>query len=56
MKPKPPCHNCENRHIGCHAECEKYIDFRKKLDDYNEVVKQDTLERTIITDYMTKRF
>lgn len=19
-----PCKNCEDRHVGCHAECEKY--------------------------------
>ena len=20
-----PCHGCEDRHIGCHGECEKYM-------------------------------
>ena len=29
------CLNCEQRHVGCHSNCEKYKEFRKKLDDIN---------------------
>ena len=25
---KCPCYKCERRHIGCHADCEKYERFR----------------------------
>ena len=25
---KCPCYKCERRHIGCHANCEKYERFR----------------------------
>ena len=25
-----PCRNCEDRHIGCHGTCEKYIDWKEK--------------------------
>ena len=24
-----PCRNCEDRHIGCHGTCEKYIDWKE---------------------------
>ena len=24
---KVPCHNCEDRHVGCHAECERYKEY-----------------------------
>lgn len=28
-----PCLDCEERHPGCHSECEKYLEYRKKLDE-----------------------
>lgn len=28
-RPKAPCLNCENRHPGCHSECEDYIAYQK---------------------------
>lgn len=24
-----PCHNCEDRHAGCHADCVRYAEFSK---------------------------
>lgn len=27
-----PCGNCEERSIGCHGKCEKYIEFRRDRD------------------------
>ena len=29
---KPPCKNCEDRHQGCHAECESYAEYRDFCD------------------------
>ena len=26
-KVKPPCKGCDNRHLGCHGECEEYKTF-----------------------------
>ena len=26
------CQGCSERYVGCHGECEKYIEWRKKLD------------------------
>lgn len=34
--PAAPCHDCKDRVIGCHGKCEKYLEFRKKLDIQNE--------------------
>ena len=31
----PPCKDCPDRKIGCHAKCEKYIAFRRERDEYN---------------------
>lgn len=27
-----PCLGCENRHVGCHSECEVYKDYRREAD------------------------
>ena len=24
-----PCRNCEDRHIGCHGTCERYIEWKE---------------------------
>ena len=27
-----PCTKCEDRYVGCHADCQEYKDWRRKLD------------------------
>ena len=39
MKPQSPCHNCDERVLGCHSECDLYLTFRRALDKYNEAVR-----------------
>lgn len=29
---KPPCKNCADRTVGCHAGCERYREFRAEID------------------------
>jgi len=31
-----PCKDCQSRHILCHSECEKYIEFRTARDAFLE--------------------
>lgn len=31
---KPPCRECQFREVGCHSECESYIQWRAQLDKY----------------------
>lgn len=28
-----PCHGCEERHEACHDHCEKYAEYKKKLEE-----------------------
>lgn len=44
---QPPCKDCPDRTVGCHATCEKYLDFaaererirtEKWLDSQNETI------------------
>ena len=42
---KAPCKGCTQREIGCHANCEKYLDYKKKnskvLSDIREKRKRE---------------
>lgn len=29
----PPCYNCEERYLGCHANCAYYRAFREELEE-----------------------
>lgn len=40
QRPTSPCYHCPDRHIGCHGQCEKYIEFRKKREDYLKIVHE----------------
>ena len=33
---KSPCYKCQERHAGCHAECEKYAEWRAKMTKSSE--------------------
>lgn len=46
------CHKCEERHVGCHATCEKYIKSKQEYDETKqkmteERIKERQLDRTI---------
>lgn len=40
VRPENPC-RCKppKRNAGCHAECEEYKEYIKKLDEYNAIIK-----------------
>ena len=33
---KAPCKNCPDRELGCHGKCEKYQEYRTKVNEYNK--------------------
>lgn len=36
-----PCKDCEERHIGCHSECERYADYRKRIDAQRATIQEN---------------
>lgn len=36
MKTTAPCRFCQDRELGCHATCEKYIAFKDERNAYLE--------------------
>lgn len=43
-KPNAQCKDCPERHSLCHSHCEKYLSFRKALDEWN---KQEQLRKAL---------
>lgn len=39
-----PCKNCNDRKVGCHSVCDRYIQFKEYMDDIHK--KQD-VERAL---------
>lgn len=48
---KPPCQGCESRSVGCHSKCEKYIEYRTKLDEKKAVVSKQLSEEYDVQGY-----
>ena len=45
---KSPCKNCEDRHLGCHSECGKYIMFKMKYNYEAAVIKKKKHEECLL--------
>ena len=39
-----PCKDCPDRHIGCHSDCDKYINYRKELEQLKEQQYKENLK------------
>lgn len=44
---KAPCKGCGDRKIGCHARCEKYLEFRKEREAIAETNRKEKLKYAI---------
>lgn len=47
---RAPCMNCQNRHLGCHGQCEAYKAFRAQRDAANAEKQKDAS----VLDYVIK--
>lgn len=45
------CLDCPTRHVGCHAECERYKDARAALDEKNKVRRRESAKRELALEY-----
>lgn len=49
MKKNLVCRDCADRHIGCHASCEKYIKETEEIKrEKNELWKTQDIDRAIV--------
>lgn len=49
MNDKSPCFGCEERHVGCHAECCRYLEWRKQKDEQNEAVRAEKISNNLFS-------
>ena len=45
-----PCKNCNFRHLGCHSDCAKYIEWKQILE-----VKKQQERNYAMEDYLNKK-
>lgn len=38
MRPLSPCLDCADRHLGCHADCGRYLDFKNKSEEFKQII------------------
>lgn len=55
MRLVAPCKGCEQREVGCHVWCEKYIEFRRLKDEQNEEIKRANEVNQALNDIERKR-
>ena len=54
MKVSSYCLDCQDRQPGCHGTCERYREFRKKLDEEREAKAKS--EEYVVTCYKNDKF
>ena len=47
-----PCYGCENRKIGCHSKCDRYICWKKSMKDLKELYLQMKKKDAIVDTYV----
>lgn len=52
-KPKSTCFQYKDREVGCHSKCEKYIEFKKLSDEYNDNMRKSREEQSSYDRYKT---
>ena len=52
---KPVCLNCEERYVGCHGSCERYIEAKNEHLENENQRKKDKWVRFSVGDEMARR-
>ena len=42
------CRECEERHIGCHSTCEKYLKAKDEHETYSKMIQRNRDQQTIL--------
>lgn len=45
------CYGCEERHVGCHSGCERYLAWKKKQEKINGTDEAAWQERDLVYAY-----
>lgn len=50
-----PCYGCEDRFVGCHAECSRYIEFQDVHKNEQETIRKNREKDSARQAYMTNK-
>jgi len=50
-----PCHNCSDRHEGCHSDCPKYIEYKSQMDQLHKKYSDKVAQERLFKDYVAGR-
>lgn len=54
-KSHAPCLDCPDRHVGCHAECERYANYKAARDAEREAAHRAYMAENEAEDYAARR-
>lgn len=54
-QPKAPCLGCNERQLGCHSYCDKYIKFKSENEKFRAEKMRTIKENEIINDIEKRR-
>lgn len=49
---KPPCKDCPDRVPGCHGSCDRYKEWKQRLDELNKARKEYENKRNLVGGWM----
>ena len=52
---RPGCKGCTERHEGCHSHCERYMAFRKELDETKKRIRMENEAKYHLIEQAQKR-
>lgn len=55
MRPGKHCYKCEDRVVGCHSTCEKYIQACKEWEEYKASIDKKIKDDADYEDYKARR-
>lgn len=54
-KGKYPCKGCEEREVGCHSKCERFVAEKARADANGDIIRRKRADNAIMGDYIVDR-
>lgn len=48
------CKDCEERHVGCHGTCERYLEAKSRHDEFVRAVNQNKKKESVLYEHKVK--
>lgn len=51
---KTPCKDCKDRVLYCHSTCDRYIEWKKEVDEYNRKMREEIEKYCVPTEVILR--